>query len=79
MNTTEGSPNILGTRERTLYYRGPSQCFFGTGEKDIELQKAFAMVLGTGEKDIFFYFRDQANNGTCIPCEGLITDFPNSI
>ena len=53
--------------------------FFGTGEKDIELQTALAMVLGTGKKDIFFYFRDQANNGTCIPCEGLITDFPNSI
>ena len=37
------------------------------------------MVLGTGENDMLFYSRDQANNGTSIPCEGIITDLPNSV
>ena len=37
------------------------------------------MVLGTGENDILFYFWDQANNETSIPCEGIITDLPNSV
>ena len=36
------------------------------------------MVLGTGENDILFYFRYRANNGTGIPCEGIVTDLLNS-
>ena len=37
------------------------------------------MVLGTGENDILFYFCDQANKETSIPCEGIITDLTNSV
>ena len=37
------------------------------------------MVLGTGENYILFYFWDQSNNETSFPCEGIITDFPNSV
>ena len=59
-------PMVLEQRKRTLYYRAPPP------------PPTPAMVLGTEENDIFFYFRDQANNGTSISCEGIITDLPNS-
>ena len=55
---------VLEQRKRTLYYRAPPPP---------------AMVLGTGGLDILFYFWDQANNVTSIPCEGIITDLPNSV
>ena len=57
---------VLKQRKRTLYCQAPPP-------------PPSPMVLGTEENDILFYFRDQANNGTSIPCEGTITDLPNSI
>ena len=56
------------------HYRGPSQWFGNKG-------KGHCITEGprTGEVDILFYFQNQANNGTGILCEGLITDLPNSI
>ena len=50
--------------KRILYYRAPPPP---------------PMILGTGENDILFYFWDQANNETSIPCEGITTDLPNSV
>ena len=51
---------------------------FGTKETDIVLPSPL-MVFGTGRNDILLYFWDQANNETSIPCEGIITDLPNSV
>ena len=51
---------------------------FGTKETDIVLPSP-PMVLGTRENDILFYFWDQANNETSIPCEGILTDLPSSV
>ena len=56
---------VLEQRKRTLYYRPPPP--------------PPPMVLGTGENDILFYFWDQANNETSIPCEGITTDLPSSV
>ena len=53
----------LEQRKRTLYYRAPPP----------------PMVLETVGNDILFYFWDQANNETSIPCEGILTDLPNSV
>ena len=50
---------------------------FGTRIKDIVLLRP-PVVLGTGENYILFYFRYRANNGTGIPCEGIVTDLLNS-
>ena len=57
---------VLEQRKRTLYYRAPTP-------------PPPPMVLGTGENDILFYFWDQANIETSIPCEDIITDLPNSV
>ena len=54
---------VLEQMKRILYYRAPPP----------------PMILGTGENDILFYFWDQANNETSIPCEGITTDLPNSV
>ena len=55
---------VLEQRKRTLYYRATPPP---------------PMTLGTGGNDILFYFWDQANSETSIPCEGIITDLPNSV
>ena len=56
---------VLEQMKRILYYRAPPP--------------PPPMILGTGENDILFYFWDQANNETSIPCEGITTDLPNSV
>ena len=58
---------VLEQSKRALYYRSTPN------------PTPTRMVLGTGENDILFYFWDQVNNETIIPCEGIITDLPNSV
>ena len=64
-NTTEGPLNGFGTKETDIVLPTPPP--------------PPQMVFRTRETDILFYFRDQANNGTSIPCEGIMTDLPNNL
>ena len=46
--------------------------------QDIVWPRALQKVSEQGKMRFVFYLRDQANSGTGISCEGLITDLPNS-
>ena len=58
---------LIRIQMNTTKTEGPPNVL-GTGENDIVLPRAISVVLETKEKDIFFFWGDQANNGTGIPC-----------